>query len=178
MLNPNMRQISIFLLCLCLLVGSHCGYTLVGQGNLPDHIKILAIPTFENETLQEGVEELITQAVIEEYVRGGKVRLGAETEADAVLHGTIRAYNADEAVTYNDQNEVSSYKLKVKIDVELTDLINDIILWETEGLSGDADFDGGPDFNITEQEENEDEALGEVAEELAQQIRALSTEGF
>lgn len=173
-----MKRIYFFILCLGFFLASSCGYTLVGLSNLPEHIKTIAIPTFENETLQEGVEEVITQTVIEEYVRGGKLRLVSENEADAILQGTIRLYDADQAVIYNEQNQVSGYKLTVKVDVELKDLVNDEILWRTDGLNGDADFDGGPDYNITEQEENEDEALREVAEELAQQIRALSTEGF
>ncbi|MBD3306428.1 hypothetical protein GF339_08515 [candidate division KSB3 bacterium] len=172
------KSFGVWGICLLGLILSGCGYTLVGQGSLPDHIETIAIPTFENETLEEGVEEIITRAVIDEYVSGGKMRLVAENEADAVLRGTIRSYSADEAVTYNELNEVSSYKLEVGIDAELEDRVNDEILWETEGLTEDADFDGGPDVDITTQQENETEALQEVAEELAETIRALSTEGF
>ncbi len=169
----------VFCSLLCLfLSGSGCGYTLVGQGNLPEHIKTIAIPTFENTTLEGGIEEIITQAVIEEFVGGGKVRLVSETEADALLSGTITTYNADEAVTYNEENEVSSYKLVVEVEVELQDLVNETVLWQTSGLNEESDFEGGPGFNITDQEENEHEALQDVAEELAQEIRTLSTEGF
>lgn len=160
------------------LLVSGCGYALVGQGSLPDHIKTIAIPTFENITLEEGLEEVITQAVIDEYVRGGKVRLVSEVQADAILRGTIRSYNADEVVTYNDQNEPSSYKLIIKVDIELKDLVKDEILWTTAELAENADFKGGPDVNITEQEENENEVLEEVAKDLAQKIHALSTQGF
>ncbi|MDY0096164.1 MAG: LptE family protein, partial [Candidatus Vecturithrix sp.] len=72
-----------------LLLVAGCGYTLVGQGNLPDHIKTIAIPIFVNKTLQDGVEEIITQQVIEQFVKGGKVRLVSEDNADAILRGTI-----------------------------------------------------------------------------------------
>ena len=155
-----------------------CGYTLVGQGSLPEHIKTIAIPTFENNTVEEGVEEIVTQAVIDEYVRGGKVRLVSEDEADAILWGTIQSYDPDEAITYNEDNDVSSYRLTVEVNVVLKDLVKDEVLWETEGLAEDADFEGGPEVDITTEEENEERALEELAEELAQQIRALSTEGF
>ncbi len=173
-----MKRIVLLGLWLGLLLVSGCGYTLVGQGSLPDHIKTIAIPTFENETLEKGLEEVITQAVIDEYVRGGKLRLVAEAQADAVLWGVIRSFNDDDVVTYNERNDPESYKLTIEIDIEIKDLVKDAILWKTEGLSEDGDFKGGPDVNITEQEDNENDALEEVAKELAQKIRALSTEGF
>ena len=160
------------------MILSGCGYTLVGQGNLPDHIKTIAIPTFDNKTLEEGVEEIITQAVIEEFVKGGKVRLVSESNADAVLRGTIRSYKSDDVASYDENNDVASYTLKITVDIELKDMINDEVIWQTEGLAEDEDFDGGPSVNITEEEENEEEAMYVLAEELAQRIRALSTEGF
>jgi outer membrane lipopolysaccharide assembly protein LptE/RlpB len=157
---------------------SGCGYTLVGHGSLPKNIKTIAIPIFDNNTLEKGIEDTITQAVIEVYVKGGKVRLVSETEADAILRGTIRAYNDKEALTYNDQNEVSSYRLTVTADIELQNLKNDEILWQTEKLVAEADFAGGPDVDITTEQENKAKALQELAKELAERVLALSTEGF
>jgi hypothetical protein len=104
--------------------------------------------------------------------------LVSEDEADAILWGTIQSYDPDEAITYNEDNDVSSYRLTVEVNVVLKDLVKDEVLWETEGLAEDADFEGGPEVDITTEEENEERALEELAEELAQQIRALSTEGF
>ena len=166
------------ILSVILLLISGCGYTLVGQGNLPDHIKTIAIPIFVNKTPEEGVEEIITQEVIEQFVKGGKVRLVSEGNADALLKGTITAYKADDVASYDENNEVASYKLKITVDIELKDLINEETLWQTQGLVEDQDFDGGPSVNITQETENEEEALRYLAEELAQRIRTLSTEGF
>lgn len=169
---------TLIILGVSLLLVSGCGYTLVGQGNLPDHIKTIAIPIFVNKTLQDGVEEIITQQVIEQFVKGGKVRLVSEGNADAILRGTITAYKSDDVASYDEYNEVASYNLKVTVDIELQDIVNDEILWQTQGLIEDQDFDGGPLVNITQERENEERALQELAEELAQRIRTLSTEGF
>jgi outer membrane lipopolysaccharide assembly protein LptE/RlpB len=160
------------------LITSGCGYTLVGQGSLPDHIKTIAIPVFKNDTLQEGIQETVTNAVIEEYIRGGKVRLVSEAQADAVLRGTIINYDNTQAVTFNDNNEVTTYKLIVDVDAELEDRVNDEIIWSAEALREDADFEGGPNVSVTEQQNNEDDALRRLSDELGQSIRALSTEGF
>ena len=173
----RMKQIFVYIFCLGLLL-SGCGYTLVGQGNLPEHIETIAIPVFKNDTLEEGVEETLTNAVIDEFVRGGKLKLVSEDKADAILSGIVKTYKNKEAVTYDDQNNVSSYKVTVTVDIRLEDLVEDTVLWEKEGLSENADYAGGDDVGLTEEKENEREALEQLAEDLAQEIRTLSTEGF
>ena len=174
-----MKKFYGFALMAMLLSG--CGYTLVGQGNLPEHINTIAIPVFQNETLQEGIEETLTNAVIQEFVKGGKVKLVSETKADAILSGTIRTYKNKEAVEFeneDDKTDATSYKLPITIDVELKDLVEDAVLWETEGLSENADYEGGSQISATEEEDNEKEALEDISKELAGKIRTLSTEGF
>jgi hypothetical protein len=155
-----------------------CGYTLVGQGNLPDHINTIAIPVFTNDTLEEGIEETLTNAVIEEFIRGGKVRLVSESRADAILLGTIRTYTNKQAIAYNDLNEVAGYRLTVTVDLALKDLVEDVDLWTSEGMEEFADYEGGADTSLTEEQDNEREAMARLSEKLAQEIRALSTEGF
>ena len=157
-----------------------CGYTLVGQGNLPDHIKTIAIPVFENTTLEEGIEQSITNAAVQEFVRGGKVKLVSEDKADAVLTGKIISYKT-EGVQYqnvDDKTEITTYKLTVAVNVELKDLVNDTVLWKSDGLSEDQDYEGGPLIGATEEKDNESEALSVIAKDLAGKIRTLSTEGF
>ena len=137
-----MKRIFCLLLCLALFWMSGCGYKLVGQGSLPKHIQKIAIPIFENTTLEKGVEDPITQAIIDVYVKGGKVRLVSETEADAILRGKIRSYNSKEVSAYNERNEIASYKLTVAVDVELQDLTNTEVLWKTENLQAARIFQG------------------------------------
>lgn len=173
-----MKQIFSLLLSTVIFLLSGCGYTLVGQGSLPEHIKKIAVPTFVNTTLEEGVEEVITRVLINEYVKGGKIKLVAENEADAILRGTIRSYKSREAVAYNERNEVSTYRVTVVVDIELKDLTNDTVVWQMQNLSEDADYRGGTDVNVADERANEEQALEKLAEELAQRIRALSTEGF
>lgn len=168
----------------CCLLGllvmgvSGCGYTLAGQGSLPGHIKTLAIPTFGNLTQEQGVEDVLTQAMIDVYARGGKVQLVVENAADAVLVGVIRSYSDDEAVEFNDQNEPLKYRLTVGIDVELRDLTTGTSLWNEEQIQGTIDFLGGPDYNLADENEEKRLALIELAQDLAQKVFALSTEGF
>lgn len=160
------------------LILSGCGYTLVGRGSLPRHIGTVAIPIFENITLEQGVEDVLTQAIIDVYIRGGRVQLVQEGQADAIFLGTITSYSSDEVVTYNDQNDAASYRLRVTIDIEIRDLVNDEILWQAEKLAEDEDFIGGPDVDPAQERENERQALEQLAKEFAERVFALSTEGF
>lgn len=157
---------------------SGCGYTLVGQGSLPAHINAIAIPMFENLTLEQGIEDVLTQAMIDAYVRGGKVQLVAESAADALLLGTVQGYNDEEAIEFNDQNDPLKYRLAITLDVELRDLTTDTTLWQSDGMQETADFLGGPDYNLAEENENKQAALAELAEDVASKVFALSTEGF
>lgn len=164
-----------------LVMMTGCGYTLVGQGNLPTHIKTIAIPVFENTTLEEGIEQTITNAAVQEFARGGKVKLVSEDKADAVLMGKIILYKNKEGVKYesvDDKTEVKTYKLTVTVNAELKDLVNDTVLWKTEGLSENQDYEGGNEIGATEEKDNEREALADISKKLAGKIRALSTEGF
>ncbi len=170
------RIFSVLSIGIVLLSG--CGYTLVGQGNLPAHIKTIAVPIFTNDTLEEGIEETLTNAVVGEFLRGGKVRLVSSAQPDAILLGTIKTYKNRQAIAYNDLNEVSGYRLTVAVDIELKDLIKDTDLWTTDGLEEFADYKGGADIGLTEEQDNERRALIEISNKLAQKIRALSTEGF
>jgi outer membrane lipopolysaccharide assembly protein LptE/RlpB len=173
-----MKRLFLLLFCTSLLSLAGCSYHLVGQGSLPEHIKTIAIPIFENKTLETGAEDAITQAVSDRFVNGGKVRLVSEGEADAILRGKIRSYNAKEVVTYDASGDPTSYKLTVAIDVELQDLTTNEVLWKTENLSENADFKVEPGENISLQESAEAEALQTVAKALADRVWALSTEGF
>jgi outer membrane lipopolysaccharide assembly protein LptE/RlpB len=74
---------------LLLLVG--CGYQPAGKSSLlPPDIKILAVPSFRNQTHTYHVETGLTSAVIREFNTRTRYRVvQSETDADATLQGTI-----------------------------------------------------------------------------------------
>src|SRR3989338_8366289 len=71
-----------------------CGYGV--RGNLPDHIKTVAVPMFKNKTLQPAVENSITGAVINAFVNGGTLKVVPVDQADAILEGEITDYRSEE----------------------------------------------------------------------------------
>ena len=68
-----------------------CGYSF--RGNLPDHIKTVAVPVFTNKTSEPAVENLLTSAVVEAFASNGRLRVVRPEEADAILDGEVVGYS-------------------------------------------------------------------------------------
>ena len=80
-------------LALTSLLLAGCGYGT--RGNLPSHIKTVAVPIFKNRTLEPGVESAITSGVVNAFSSGGRVRVVPLAEADAILEGEVVGYSLE-----------------------------------------------------------------------------------
>src|SRR5712692_11412745 len=85
-------------LLLLAVVGGGCGYTL--GGNLPPHVKTVAVPIFKNLTQQPAIENVITAAVVNAFANGGRLKVVPVEQADSVLEGEIVGYNVD-SIAFN-----------------------------------------------------------------------------
>jgi len=89
-----MKSIFLLLAAGCLLLSGCAGYTL--GANKPVHLRKitkLAVPTFENLTLEPRLAVLVTNAVIKQIQNHGSYQIVARSEADAVLQGKISNIN-------------------------------------------------------------------------------------
>jgi len=114
-----------------------CGYST--RGNLPDHIKTVAVPIFKNRTLEPGVESAITAGIVNAFSSGGRVRVVPLAEADAVLEGEVVAYSL-EGVAFDRSAVVRAYRLRLTLNVEFRDVKRSEMLWRQEGLQETSDF--------------------------------------
>jgi len=67
-----------------------CGYSL--RGNLPGHIRSVAVPVFTNRTSEPAVENILTQAVVQAFSTNGRLRVVKPEQADAILEGEVVDY--------------------------------------------------------------------------------------
>ena len=65
-----------------------CGYYSL-KGSLPPHLKTVAIPLMENKTAEFGITETLTDAVTDEFVRDGSLKITDRSSADVLLIGSI-----------------------------------------------------------------------------------------
>lgn len=109
------------LLLVCwLLVG--CGYHPTGRGTLPQNIHSIAVPAFVNVTRSYKMEQLLTSAVVREFVTRTNYRISSNpAEADAILKGTVTtAYVAP--VTFDPTTgRISTALVTVGMSVSLAD---------------------------------------------------------
>ncbi len=85
------RQLSRIAVIGLLVLLVSCGYHTAGaSSHLPPDVKILAIPSFQNQTHTYHVETGLTSAVIREFNTRTSYRVvQAKDDADAVLQGTV-----------------------------------------------------------------------------------------
>jgi outer membrane lipopolysaccharide assembly protein LptE/RlpB len=114
-----------------------CGYSF--RGNLPGHIKTVAVPTFKNQTQAAGLENTITSAVISAFSNGGRLRVVPAEEADSILEGEIVGYQLDGAGFDRNAN-VQAYHLRVVLNVAFRDVRQNKMLWQGTNLTQTSDF--------------------------------------
>jgi hypothetical protein len=80
-----------------MLALSGCGYALVGHGMVVDPtIKRIGVPLFRDTTGRPGLDQKVTQKVIEELLKRGRFDVVQESAGvDAVVDGELTSYRED-----------------------------------------------------------------------------------
>ena len=170
--NPGMKSIRVticFSLVLFPLVGTGCGYRLGGEGFSPSpEIKSIAIPTFANGTYEAGIETVVTNALLAELVRDGRMKVKSEDEADAVMQGTVILYRTS-SVAYDPSGIVLQYRTWISLDVVVRRGKRGTILWSERGLTESEVYRVSSEVLLTEADK--DRAIERISAELARRIR-------
>jgi hypothetical protein len=93
----------------------------------------VAIPLLENESLEAGIHQALTDSLIQAFVTDGALRVVDEDQADAVLQGAVVEV-AEEPFTYG--NQADQYQITVFVDVTLYDSRKKQVIWEEKRLRG------------------------------------------
>ena len=89
-----MKSLFLLLAAGCLLLSGCAGYTLGAHKPVHlSHITKLAVPTFENLTLEPRLAVLVTNALIKQLQNHGSYQIVSKGEAEAVLQGKISNIN-------------------------------------------------------------------------------------
>lgn len=145
------------------LTAGGCGYTL--KSTPPHGIKTISVETFQNETLNEPTLEIdLTNQVIHRFNFDGTLRVAREENADAVLKGKLTQL-IREPLRYTSAEEISEYRLVLKVDLSLWDRRTQTLIWEEKNFVGDTTFSTtGP------RAKSEEKALGDAMGELSRRI--------
>jgi len=118
------RNFALILAVLAALAATACGYKTTAKATrLPTGLHTIAIPGFVNQTQTYRVEQILTGAVVREFVSRTHYRVLNEesADADAVLHGTVVSTELA-PVTYDSRTgRASSGLVTVNLRVSLVD---------------------------------------------------------
>ena len=118
------KRLSIAALFLAALTLASCGYhTTTHYVRLPDSVHTIAVPAFTNQTRSYRIEQMLTAAVVREFVTRTRFRVVSQAtpDADATLSGTVTTMQLS-PLTYDSQTgRASSALVTVTMRVTLVD---------------------------------------------------------
>ena len=119
-----MRLTGGALILIICLVTAGCGYHTAGHATaLPDQVRVIAIPSFVNQTQTFKIEQSLTSAVVREMVTRTHYRVVNQTgdDADATLRGTVTSTYTS-PLTYDSRTgRAATVLVVVAMRVSLTD---------------------------------------------------------
>ena len=148
MTSPSRRARAVLALSLAVLSG--CGYALVGRGTVVDPtIKKIAVPLFKDSTGKPGLDQKITQKVVEELLKRGHYDVIADrVGADAIVEGELLRYDQT-PVGFSDaggsRTQASRYAVTITARVRYLKVGQEEPIWANESFSFRDEYDVGSD---------------------------------
>ncbi|MFC1532080.1 LPS assembly lipoprotein LptE [Thermodesulfobacteriota bacterium] len=170
-----------------LVVYAGCGYNFRADGKpIGVEIKSLAIPLMTSSSSYKGFEADFTRIIREEFISHSKIPIVTREQAGAVLTGRIYEITT-RPLTYDIQRQTvggrtithettSSRRLKIRLDIRLTDRITGKLIWNDGSMEEEARFDVGTDPLINRY--NQQQALRSIARLLAKRVYLKTMERF
>lgn len=159
------RQLTLATIFLLLveISSSGCAYYSM-SGSLPPHIKTVAVPLFENDTLEYGLKEKLTDSVIDRLVADNTLKVVDAKIADSIVIGKITAVR-EEPFTYASEEKAKEFKVRIFVQVVYRDLKKKADIWEAKLLEGWGVYDvsGG---GLNEREKGIETALKMISDEI------------
>ena len=123
---------------LVLLTVTGCNYSF-RSGSFPEHIRTVAILPFDNDTNRFELTQEVHEELLRELPRALGVTVAGEEVADALVQGRISRYDLTAPLFRSnqvvDQVDVLQRQVNIRVQVELIDLVDNVILWDDAGLS-------------------------------------------
>jgi len=160
--NEKLNRLSILFTASLLISFCYCGFYSFTGSSIPGHINTIAVPLFEDQTSEFQIKEKLTDFVIDEITRDNSLKIVNEAQADAIVYGTIVRIS-DQAHTYDQNEQVESYRVWISVQVEVKDVKNATNMWkETWRQWGEYTLDPTSDARLMGIED----ALKKIAEDV------------
>ena len=160
------RPLFAFVLAFVLLGG--CGYRLVRYGARPEGEAGVCVQTFENDSLEPGLELLVSEALRKELLRRGGAELESDCEgAELVISGRVRPV-VRSGKSFSTTVLALEYSVAVQLDVNLRFRDGDPLRLDPSSLRHSESYLSSADVEV--ERKNRQESMRRIAEVLAARI--------
>ena len=128
--KSHCSTLTLTVVCLITLSLIGCGYHFSGTGGqAPGDIKSIAIDVLQNNTAEIGLENVFTNAIINEFVQWKKLPIKPAKQAEGVLGGSIAGINF-QAVSHVDSEKTLTTRMTITLKLALKQAETNEILWK------------------------------------------------
>jgi outer membrane lipopolysaccharide assembly protein LptE/RlpB len=155
-----------------------CGYHTAGHAvTIPDNVRTIAIPAFVNQTQTFKIEQMLTAAVVKEFVTRTHYHVinQVNDDADAALQGTVLSTYTT-PVTYDSQTgRAASVMVVISMKVSLLDK-QGRVLYQNPSYLFREQYEVSRDVNSFFEEDSP--AFQRLSRDFAQTLVSNILEGF
>ena len=172
-----MKRLLILALLALLAALGGCGYHLVRDGaRLPAAgIGSLYVPLAQNRTVEAGLEDAFTQALLERLRADGRLRIAPAGQADAELRCALKALDVRNAA-YNRSGREAAEQATLRAECRLVATNGGANIWTTGEIDASEQYPVGNDPLANEAARAA--ALSEICRDLAETVRAMLLDSF
>jgi hypothetical protein len=151
---------------LVLALGAGCAYS-TSPALLATHLQTIAIPVFENNTLEPSLEREITDAVIQKFVEDNHLKVVDERSATSVLRGVVREYR-NSVFGISDGVRAEEYRVSITVSVVYKDVVKNREVWADENLVRTANYyvQNVPGQTAQTDVDGRKQAIAKIADEI------------
>jgi hypothetical protein len=159
------------------LTAGGCGYHVVGRANtLPTGAHTIAVPAFANRTTTYRIEQILTEAVVHEFIARTNYRVVPDANgADLLLHGEVTNLTAGAVLFDPTTGAATTVEVTVTIRVTLADRAGKI-LFQNNGFVFRQPYEISEEIPSFFQEEGP--ALERMSRDFAAQLVSDILENF
>lgn len=145
-----------------------CGYHWVRYGGSLGDVRRVAVPTLENDSYEPGLELLVTDALIREFLRRGGVEMVEDPRtADLVVSGSVLPLET-RRVSLSSAEFVIEYEVFLRLDLAASRSDGSEVPMDELALEDSELYLASPDVEVTRK--NRKEALRRLAGLLAGRV--------
>jgi hypothetical protein len=158
-----------------------CGYSLVGKGITTDpSIKRLGVPLFKDRTGKPGLDQKITQRVIEELQKRNRFTVVQDASGvDAIVDGEITTYSVTPVGLGAEgglRTQATRYQITLVAKVSYKKIGQKDPIWANDGFSFREEYDVGD--TSTGYFDREDQTIDRLGQSFARSLVAAMLEAF